>query len=119
MGLFSVRVALRNPAQAERSREIELRVDTGALFSWRPAEVLEEIGIAPAETRQFRTITAALIERRIGHVIVVYNGRTGAANVVFGEPGDAAVLGATSLESLSVAPDPVQKILVPAISPAF
>jgi len=116
VGLFNVRVTVRNPAQPDRQRELELLVDTGSLFSWIPAPILEELGIPPAETRQFRMITGTLIERRIGLTFVSFNGRIGAMTVVFGEPGDMAVLGVTALESMSVTADPVQGTLVPTVS---
>ena len=116
VGVFNVRVAVRNPAQPERQREIDLLVDTGSLFTWVAAPALEEVGIVPVETRQFRTITGAFIERRIGIAVVVWNGRIGGMNVVFGEPGDMEVLGVTALESLSVSADPVESKLVPIVS---
>ena len=116
MGQFNVRVAIRNPAQPDRRRELDLLVDTGALFTWVAATVLEEMGIPPAESCQFRTITGAIIERQIGYAIVAHDGRTGAVNVVFAEPGDTPVLGATALESLRVMADPVEHVLVPIIA---
>jgi len=116
VGLFNVRVALRNPAQPERQRELDLLVDTGSLFTWVVAPVLEEIGIVPAETSQFRTITGALIERKIGGAFVTWNGRMGAINVVFAEPADVEVLGLTALESLRVTPDPIRRVLVPTVA---
>ena len=116
MGLFNVRVSILNPAQPGRKRELDLLVDTGSLFTWVPEPLLEEIGITPAQTRQFRTITGAFIERRIGIAVVVWDGRIGAMNVVFGEQGDRAVLGVTALESLSVTADPVERVLVPVVS---
>ena len=116
VGLFSVRVAIRNPAQPDRQRELELLVDTGSLFTWVAASILEEIGIARAEPRQFRTITGEFIERKIGYALVTYDGRTGAMNVVFAEPDDMAVLGVTALESLSVTANPVRQVLEPTVS---
>ena len=116
VGLFNVRVAIRNPAQPDRQRELDLLVDTGSLFTWVAAPILEEIGIARAEARQFRTVTGAFIERSIGYALVSHDSRTGVMNVVFGEPGDMDVLGATALESLSVTADPVQHVLVPIVS---
>jgi len=91
-------------------------VDTGSLFTWVDAPVLDEMGIAPAETRQFRTITGSLIERKMGFALVAWNGRSGSINVVFGEPGDMAVLGVTALESLTVTADPIEKTLVPTVA---
>ena len=119
MGMFSVRVTLRNLAQPERHRELDLMVDTGSLFTWVDAPVLHEIGIVPAETRQFRTITGSLIERQLGYALVAWNGRAGSINVVFGEPGDMTVLGVTALESLTVTADPIQQTLVPTVALAL
>jgi predicted aspartyl protease len=116
MGLFKVRVSIRNAADPQRQREVELLVDTGFLFTWLSASLLDELGIRPAEVRQFQTMTGAMLERRIGYAFLSYDGRTGAANVVFGEPGDMQVLGVTALESLSVTADPVKQTLVPTIS---
>jgi predicted aspartyl protease len=79
---------------------------------------LKEIGLIPAEVRQFRTITGAVVERQIGYAILSYNGRTGAINVVFSEAGDMEVLGVTGLESLSMTPDPIEHKLVPVVAPA-
>jgi predicted aspartyl protease len=116
MGIFSASVTLKNPAHLERQREVSLLVDTGSLFSWVSAPVLEGIGVQPVETEQFRTITGALVERRIGYLIVAYDGRSGAVNVVFAEPGDMEVLGVTALETLRVAPDPVKQVLTPVVA---
>ena len=116
VGLFSVRVILRNLVQPDRHRDLELKVDTGSLFTWVAAPILQEIGIVPAETRQFRTTTGPLIERKVGYALVAWNGRTGPIYVVFGEPGDMAVLGVTALESLTVTADPIQQTLVPTIA---
>jgi predicted aspartyl protease len=119
MGLFPTKVALRSFASPPRERHLELMVDTGALFTWVESSILEELGIAPVESSDFQTITGALIRRRLGYAVVAWDGRTGPIYVVFGEPGDISVLGATALESLRVAADPIHKILVPVVAPAF
>ncbi len=116
MGLFSVLVTLRNVAQPDRQRDLELTVDAGSLFTWVDARILDELGIAPAETRQFRTITGALIERQMGYALVAWDGRSGSINVVFAAPGDMSVLGVTALESLTVTADPVKNTLVPTVA---
>ncbi len=113
VGLFNVRVTLRNLSEPARPREVELLVDPGSLFTWVAAPVLEEIGIVPAETSQFRTISGGLIERRLGYALVAWGERTGPINVVFAEPGDRTALGLTALEALTVKVDPVRQTLVP------
>jgi clan AA aspartic protease len=116
MSLFSVPVTLRNPAQPDRAGEVSLLVDTGSLFTWVSRPVLEKLGITPAETCQFRTSDESLIERQIGYAVVAYNGRSGAMNVVFAQPGDTEVLGVTALETLRVAADPIGHVLVPIVA---
>ncbi len=117
--MFSTKVTLRGLVQPERWRELDLMVDTGSLFTWVQSPILEEIGIVPAEARDFQTMTGVLIQRRLGYAVVAWNGRTGPIFVVFGEPGDVSVLGVTALESLSVTVDPIRKMLVPTVAPAF
>lgn len=119
VGLFNARVTLRNLMQPERQRDLDLMVDTGSLFTWVESQVLEEIGIVPEDTSDFQTITGALIKRRIGYALVAWNGRAGPIIVVFSEPGDVSVLGVTALESLRVVADPIRKVLVPTVAPAF
>ena len=51
MGLFKKRVTLRNSKQPERFFEEEFWIDTGALYSFVPEDVLERIGVEPAATR--------------------------------------------------------------------
>ena len=42
-----------------------------------------------------------------------YGQRVGVADVIFGEPGDSVLLGATTLESLGLALDPQRRELHP------
>jgi len=116
VGRFRVRITLRNLAQPDRQRDRELMVDASSRFTWVAAPILHDIGIVPAERRQFRTITGSLIERQMGYALVASNGRSGSINVVLGEPGDMAVLGVTALESLTVSADPIQQTLVPTVA---
>lgn len=114
--MFSVRVTLRNFAQLERQRELDLLVDTGSTFTWAPAPVLEEMGIVPIEARQFQTISGGLIERKLGSAVLAWNGRTGPIYVVFAEPGDMTVLGVTALKTLTVTADPIRQVLAPTVA---
>jgi len=58
-----------------------------------------------------RYIGDEVIEHDIGEVIIGYEDRRAVVPVVFGEPGDASVLGVTALEALGYQPDPVTKRL--------
>ena len=52
-----------------------------------------------------------VIEHDIGEVIIGYEDRRAVVPVVFGEPGDAPVLGVVALEALGYQLDPATKRL--------
>ncbi len=53
------------------------------------------------------------IERNVGEARFFYDGRKSVSPVIFGEEGDAAVLGVVTLESLGLEVDPVRKQVRP------
>ncbi len=90
-------------------------VDTGSEYTWVPAKELENIGIK----REKKDLTMVMangqqITRSIGFAIVRVGKDFTVDEVVFGEPGDMALLGAGSLEGLSLRVDPKHKKLVAA-----
>ena len=113
MGRFEVKVTVSNPAQPERSTEVSLLVDTGATLSWLPRELLEGLGLRPVSRSRFLLPDGRHLERQTGGVLLTVNGSTMAVPVAFAEPGEATVLGATGLETLGLAVDPVKQKLVP------
>ena len=58
MGLTDIRMTISNPDDRTRSRELTFLIDSGAIFPVVPGEVLAELGITPARTRNFRSPTA-------------------------------------------------------------
>ncbi len=114
MGPFSVSVTVGDPADPGRSAAVELLVDTGATISFVPAEVLTGIGIQPRWTdREFETASGTVIRRSVGAVFLAVDGHETLTPVVFGLPGDAAVLGAVALESLGFLVEPIARRLIP------
>jgi len=115
MGTFRVDLEIENPARP--GQRVELRnvlVDTGAELSWIPAEVLESLGIERKKIWRFRQAGGTVLERSTGYAIVHVVGTETIDEVVFGEPGDLALLGAHSLEGLNLRVEPVTKQLVDA-----
>lgn len=114
MGTFSVSVTVGHPIEQARSTSVELLVDTGATISFVPAEVLGNLGIEPRwPDREFETASGAVLRRPVGAASLAIDGRETITPVVFGEPGDAAVLGVVALESLGLVVDPVARRLIP------
>ena len=105
VGLTKVKVIVKN-TESGKSREVELVVDTGSIFTWISRRVLEEIGIKPRWIKKFKTIDGRVIERATGIAIIAYENYEGVIEVVFAEEGDAEVLGVTTLETLGLEVDP-------------
>ena len=49
MGMFEVKVRLSSLVAPDRSSEVSLLVDTGAIISWIPQEILQSLGVQPAK----------------------------------------------------------------------
>lgn len=108
MGLTYVNVRI---AGDRGSRELRLLVDTGSIFTWIPGGILREVGIEPASRRRFKTIEGREITRGTGEAFLEVMDERATRIVVFAEEGDAAVLGADSLEGLGLEVDPTTKQL--------
>jgi clan AA aspartic protease len=114
MGTFSAPVTIRHPMDPGRSATLDLLVDTGATISFVPAEVLATLGIESRwADREFETASGVVIRRRVGVASLAVDGHETITPVVFGEPGDAKVLGAVALESLGLMVDPIARRLIP------
>lgn len=113
MGMFEVNVKLTNLAAPGRAEEVSLLVDTGATLSWVPREVLNRLGAAVFSRLPFELADGRRLERDITTVLLTIDGRKAPVPVAFGETGEAAVLGATALESLGLLVDPVAQKLIP------
>lgn len=113
MGMFEVIVKLANLASPGRTEEVSLLVDTGATLSWVPREVLNRLGATVFSRLPFELADGRRLERDITTVLLTVDGRKAPVPVAFGEAGEAAVLGATALESLGLLVDPVAQKLIP------
>jgi clan AA aspartic protease len=114
MGEVRVEVGIVNPRTGARSEPLVALADTGATLSVVPAPLLHRLGV-----QRLRQVSVVLADGRharrdVGEATVVVNEDAAPCRVVFGEPGDAVLLGLTVLEQLGLAVDPVQRHLVPA-----
>src|SRR5579859_1725032 len=113
MGMFEVNVKVANLASPGRTEEVSLLVDTGATLSWIPRSVLEKLGVQAFSRLPFTLADGHRLERDTTAVLMIVDGRKGAVQVAFGEPGEEPVLGATSLEGLGFMDDPEGQKLIP------
>src|SRR5712691_30987 len=72
-----VTLRLANPIDPSSEGSVEVLVDTGALFSYIPADLLTRLGIAPTEQATFQLADGRRIERPVGEARFFYDGKQG------------------------------------------
>jgi len=102
MGFTYSEVKLYNSADSEKIAKVHLLVGSGALSTSVPKELAQGLGLKPVERRKLKVYRGTAVE---------YKGHPAGVLVIFGEPQDVSVLGATALESLGRELDPVTKKL--------
>ena len=113
MGTFSVELEVGNPSR-EEFVAVEAMVDTGAIYTMLPEDILDGLGIPRLETDVFELADDSLVEYPIGDAVVRLQGRMRTVPVVFTRPGNTPLLGATTLEIFRLVADPVNEQLMPA-----
>jgi aspartyl protease family protein len=114
MGEVRVEIAVINPRTGARAEGITALADTGATLTVIPAPLLESLGIEKVRPVFLVLADGRRAQRNVGDALVAISDDAAPCRVVFGESGDAALLGLTVLEQLGLAVDPVQRRLVPA-----
>lgn len=92
---------------------VKLLVDWGAVYSVIPSSILARLGIESHGERTFMLADGTEVSRRVGDAIFFIDGNRGASPVIFGESGDAALLGVVTLEAVGLTLDPIRRILRP------
>ena len=114
MGTFHVTIEVGDDAGL-RFEHIEALVDTGATYLTVPRNTLGALGCRPIDRRRFRMADDRVVEYDVGMVSLRLDGRTLPILCVFGDEGSEALLGAVALESFLLAPDPVNRTLIPVL----
>ena len=112
MGTFSVDVEIANYTGGA-SLTINALVDTGSTHATVPASLLQGLGVAMEGRRRFRLADNRVIEYGTGFARIRYGGDQAIVQVVFGPEDIGACIGATTLENLNLAVDPIEQVLVP------
>ncbi|HEX5480244.1 MAG TPA: hypothetical protein VFY79_11055 [Dehalococcoidia bacterium] len=116
MRTFTVGMTLRGPVTnggPPPSARVEALVDTGALFSSAPADLLERLGVTPVRRMPVRFADGELRDVPIGEVEAEIEGQRMPILCFFGAPNVPALLGAHALEAFLLTVDPVAQKLVP------
>ena len=112
MGTFSWPVTVASLDGAMR-RQVDATVDTGATYTAMPAGMLREMGITPLRQATLETADGRILEMDIGEARVTIDGLSGVTPVLFAGEDVPPILGAVTMEELSLAVDPVGRRLVP------
>ena len=116
MGAFHVDCTLENHIDRKQAVTVpRALVDTGSEYTWIPSRTLEKIGVnREKKDVAFSMANGQTITRSVGFAIVRVDKYFTIDEVVFAEPGDLTLLGARTLEGLSLVVDSRKKKLVSA-----
>lgn len=105
MGLTYVRMRV-SKGKGSSGKVVRVLVDTGATYTMLPRKTLDALGIAPEDRVLVRLGDGRLMERDLGPAFVRYGKHAAWTQILFGDSGDASVLGALTLEELRLQVDP-------------
>jgi len=115
MSSFSIPVTLINPEQRDRSMTLDLIVDTGAMYTLLPADVVAQLELRALDDWQAQLASGQRVVYPLGEVRVRLGGRERTTLFAAGPVGCPALLGALALEAFSLAADPVHQRLLPVV----
>jgi clan AA aspartic protease len=93
--------------------EVEFLVDSGATISVLPSDVWRRLGLRPIRTERFGLADGTSITRQVSEAFFSLPDGEIHSLVVLGEPGDVALLGVLTLESLGLQLHPLSRKLEP------
>ena len=106
MGFIHVDVDVSNPVSPGVTESLRVLVDTGAILSVLPSNMLDSLGILREGRRRFLGFGGP-VARDTGIVRMTYKWDAAGASVVFGAEDDPPIMGVTALEALGYEADPV------------
>ena len=92
---------------------LSLIVDTGALYSVLPEAVWRALRLKPRDRAEFTLADGTVIARDVSDCRFALQGKTAPSPCVLGEPGDGAILGAVTLETLGLMLNPLTREVRP------
>jgi len=115
MGMFKQRVKVSNIKNPNLFFENDFWVDTGALYTFAPEDLLEKIEVEPVGTRDLILADGRTDKRLLGFCNFDIAELEGSipCPVIFAPKNSLFLLGATALENFGVDVDPINKKLKP------
>jgi predicted aspartyl protease len=113
MGITTIKARVFNPAQPASKIDLTFMLDSGAGYTLVPETLLQALGIMPHTTRAFVLANGDEIRRNMGNAALEYMEQVTHAPVIFGEEGDTAIMGVSTLEAFGFVLDPFRRELRP------
>jgi len=110
MGITYIEGTVTGP---EGSRSLNFLVDSGATYTLLPYDVWQAIGLLPKRSISFGLADGSRIERQVSECHIGLSMGEGHSPVILGEPGDDALLGVVTLETMGLVFNPFNRTLHP------
>ena len=85
MGITVAILRVREHRKSDKFADVEFLVDSGAVYSLVPGEILDSLEIEPYKEMSFSLADGTSIKRKISSAYFEYEGEGGPAPVVYGE----------------------------------
>ena len=112
MGVFSTPVTVIG-AGGSGSATLPALVDTGAVHTMLPSDILTGLGITPVRQIRIRTADNRIVTVGLCQAVLEVEGVRGTVEIMFGGSRGVVLLGASTLEKLEFGVDPVRERLIP------
>ena len=114
--MFHIGARIENIVDRSKGASLSrMLVDTGSEYTWVPGQTLAKLGVErEKKDLEFVLANGQKITRSVGFAIIRVAKNLTVDEVVFAEKGDLQLLGARSLEGLSLVVDSRRKKLVAA-----
>lgn len=109
----TIRLAQSATLDTDVAEDVSFRLDSGMTLSVAPRDISRRLGVRPHSVETFRLPDGSNITRDRGCVYLYLDEKIGAADFLFGEEGDCALLGSLALASLGLALNPLNRELIP------
>ncbi len=121
MGAFSIPIEVGD-ISGTRFVQTEAMVDTGAVYTMLPENLLAGFTLISQETRQFTLADESVVEYPVGYLRLRFEGKEVIAIVISAPEGSMPLLGVTALENALLGVDPYNERLIPvpgSLRPAY
>ena len=111
VGMFAARIGVSN-GNGGTPTYVDATVDTGAVYTVLPANMLRQAGIEPYGNETFEIADGTRVELPVGEARITIGEKGRTSPVVFGDSG-RYLLGAITLQTLGLIPDTTNHRLIP------